>query len=202
MINAILVLSIPFIIIVVMVIVTIHRTDTSDIKIGKMGNVKQAVEVGAIGGLVVVIAICAVFLYFLMIPPIPQIEIGHVDKNTAKGIICSKGKINCLFNPFYNLLYRVGVYVEHPDKPGVLSRVKKNVLKLNWWTGEWNVQAMNIRKSDTVHVLLIKRDAVKNNTYHNKLEKEKGYFMFEDEQIPYGKDEEAEIINYDARVLE
>ena len=205
MLNAILVLSIPFIVILIMVILTIHRTDTSDIK---MGNVKQAIEAGAIGGLVVIIILCFAFLYFLMIPPIPEVKINHMNKNTAEGIICLKGekgsesKINCLFNPFYSLLYSVGVYVEHPDKPGVLSQVKKRVIKLNWWDGQWNIHGINIKKSDTIHVLLLKRNALKNNTYRDNLKKEKGYFMFEDEQIPYGKDKEAEIINYDARVME
>jgi hypothetical protein len=199
MINALLVLSIPFIAILIMVIVIIHRTDTSDIKIG---NMKQAVEAGAIGGLAVIIIICLVFVYFLMIPPIPDIEIGRINKSAAEGIICSKNKMSYLFNPFYSLLYRVGVYVEHPDKPGVLSRAKKHVLKLNWWDGQWNIQGLNIKKSDTIHVFLLKKDAVRNNTYHDNLKKEKSYFMFEDEQIPYGKDKEAEIITYDARVLE
>lgn len=200
MINAILVLSIPFIVILIMVIITIHRTDTSDIK---TGNMKQAIEAGAIGGLAVIIIICLVFVYFLMIPPIPNIEIGRINKNVVGGgVISSKSKMSCLFNPFYSLLYRVGVYVEHPDKPGVLSRVKKHVIKLNLWDGQWNIQGINIRKSDIVHVFLIKKDAVRNNTYHDNLKKEKGYFMFEDEQIPYGKDKEAEIITYDARVLE
>ncbi|MDI6780862.1 MAG: hypothetical protein QME49_01930, partial [bacterium] len=104
--------------------------------------------------------------------------------------------------PFYSLLYRVGVYVEHPDKPGVLFRVKKHVTKLNWLDGQWNVQGINIKKSDTIHIFLIKKDAIKNSSYHDKLKKEKSYFMFEDEQIPYGKDKKAEIVNYDARVLE
>ncbi|MEK7275461.1 MAG: hypothetical protein AAB110_09400, partial [Candidatus Desantisbacteria bacterium] len=82
------------------------------------------------------------------------------------------------------------------------SQVKKRVIKLNWWDGQWNIYGINIKKSDTIHVLLLKRDALKNNTYRDNLKKEKGYFMFEDEQIPYGKDKEAEIINYDARVME
>jgi len=198
MIPALLTLSIPLVIILVMVLITIHRTDTSDIKIS---NIKQVVEIGAIGGLAVIITVCFIFLYFLMIPPIPKIEIDHVNKNVAGGIICSKGKMNYLFNPFYSLLYRVGIYVEHPDKPGVLSLAKKHVVKLNWWNGKWDIQGINIKGSDTIHVLLIKRAVTRNNKYYPNLKKEKEYFMFDDEQILYGKDKEAEIIDYDARVL-
>ncbi|MBU0701560.1 hypothetical protein KKE26_09780 [bacterium] len=198
MLNAILVLSIPFIIILLMVIGTIHHTDTSNVKIG---NMKKAIEIGTIGGLIVVITICFIFLYFLMTPPIPKIEIGHIDKNVAGGIICSKNKRNCLLNPFYSLLYRVGVYVEHPDKPGVLLQVEKHVTKLNWWNGEWKVQGINIKGSDTIHVFLINRDAIRNNKYHDNLKKEKGYFIFEDKQILYGRDKGAEIIDCDVKVL-
>jgi len=75
------------------------------------------------------------------------------------------------------------------------------VVKLNWWNGKWDIQGINIKGSDTIHVLLIKRAVTRNNKYYPNLKKEKEYFMFDDEQIPYGKDKEAEIIDYDARVL-
>ncbi|MFH1097836.1 MAG: hypothetical protein V1749_10120 [Candidatus Desantisbacteria bacterium] len=199
MIPALLTLSIPLLIILIMVLITLHRTNISDIKIG---NIKQAVQIGVIGSLVILIAICFIFLCFIMIPPIPKIEIGRVNKNATEGVVCSKNKLNYLYNPFYSLFYRVGVYIEHPDKPGVLSQTKKHVAKLNWWDGEWKVQGMNVKGSDTIHVLLIKRAVTRNNKYYPNLKKEKGCFSFEDEQIPYGKDKEAEIIDYDAKTLE
>ncbi|MFH1860967.1 MAG: hypothetical protein ABH870_08185 [bacterium] len=202
MFTTLLLLTIPLGIILTMVIMTIHRTNFSDIKIGKTKQLPTIAKIVTIGSLIVIITICLAFLCFLMIPPIPEIKIGYIDKNMSEGILCSKGRTNCLFNLYYRLFYKVGVYVEHPDKPGMLSRVKKHVTNLDWWNGKWKIQGTNIKGSDTIHVFLIKREAVRNNKYHANLKKEKGYFMFENKQIPYGKDKKAEIVDCDNRILE
>jgi hypothetical protein len=133
--------------------------------------------------------------------PVPDIEIKWIEQDTANGIITSKSKLAGIYKPLYSILYCIGIYVEHPEEPGILHRAKEKVGKISW-DGMWKFKDIEgIRESDIIHVFLLKRSAIKKSRYYKTIKKEKGYFLVKDRQIRYGKERDAEIVGYDAKIF-